>query len=100
MKSNELKKIEVLIYPDGRMDTENAAIYLGESLKTLAMKRSQGTGPKFIKSGRIFYYQDDLDDYLMAGGKCMSTAQQRQAKNNVVGIDYLAKDNRRLDEGF
>ena len=32
--------------PDGRMDVKNAALYLGLSHKTLAMKRCDGTGPK------------------------------------------------------
>lgn len=81
----QMKTIEVLVYPDGRMDAENAAIYLGESLKTLAMKRSNGTGPKFIKSGKIFYYQEDLDEYLLSKGKYESTAQQ-QLKNNIVDL--------------
>jgi len=29
------------------MDTKNAALYLGLSIKTLAMKRCDGTGPPF-----------------------------------------------------
>lgn len=64
----------VAIYPDGRMDTKNAATYLGLSVKTLAMKRSNGTGPKFIKQGRIFYYKEDLDEWLNACPKVTSTA--------------------------
>lgn len=69
------KAIEFQIFPDGRVDTDNAAIYLGLSLKTLAMKRCQGTGPKFVKRGRIFYFKDDLDIWLMENGKFQSTAQ-------------------------
>lgn len=67
----------ISIFPDGRMDAKNAATYLGLAVKTLAMMRSSGTSPKFIKRGRIFYFQNDLDEWLLAGGKCTSTAQQR-----------------------
>ena len=47
---------EVSIFPDGRVDVNNAAAYVGLSVKTLAMKRSKGVGPKFIKRGRVFYW--------------------------------------------
>jgi hypothetical protein len=66
--------VEVTILPDGRMDVKNAAMYLGLSVKTLAMMRCNGTGPKFVKRGRVFYYRDDLDQWLLAG-KATSTAQ-------------------------
>ncbi len=65
---------DVVILPDGRMDTKNAAKYSGFSEKTLAMKRCNGTGPKFIKLGRIFYRKDDLDDWIQKG-EAISTAQ-------------------------
>lgn len=68
------RSVEVRMYPDGRMDTTNAAAYTGLSQKTLAMKRSNGTGPKFVKRGRIFYYKRDLDEWLEAG-LAKSTAQ-------------------------
>lgn len=71
MKNDNIK---VASYPDGRMDTKNAAAYLGLSVKTLAMKRSNGTGPKFIKQGRIFYYKEDLDEWINACPKVTSTA--------------------------
>ncbi len=64
-----------MVYPDGRLDTANAALYLGLKEKTLAMMRGYGTGPKFIKRGRIFYYKDDLDAWLNAKGRLTSTAQ-------------------------
>jgi len=66
--------IEVL--PDGRMDVENAAVYIGLSKKTLAMYRWRGIGPKFIKRGRIFYYREDLDEWLRAA-RVNSTAEER-----------------------
>ena len=56
------RNIEVLL--DGRMTTGRR--YVGLSIKTLAMKRCDGTGPKFVKRGRIFYYREDLDKWLRA----------------------------------
>ena len=66
---------KIALLPDGRMNTQNAAQYLGLSKKTLAMMRCQGTGPQFIKRGRVFYYKDDLDSWLNEGGRVISTAQ-------------------------
>ena len=60
--------INIKVYPDGRVDTSNAATYLGLSPKTLAMFRSNGKGPQFIKRGRVFYYLKDLDEWLNADG--------------------------------
>ena len=62
-----LTKREVVILPDGRMDAKNAAAYLGLSVKTLAMQRCAGTGPTFVKRGRIFYFQQDMDEWLRNG---------------------------------
>ena len=59
--------VEVTLLPDGRLDAKNAAAYLGLSVKTLAMKRCAGKGPKFVKRGRIFYFQKDLDSWLREG---------------------------------
>ncbi|MSR09706.1 MAG: DNA-binding protein [Gammaproteobacteria bacterium] len=56
---------EVYVLPDGRMDAKNAAIYLGLSPKTLAMKRCSGMGPRFIKRGRVFYFREELDRWLL-----------------------------------
>jgi hypothetical protein len=71
----------LVILPDGRMNRRSAAIYLGLSEKTLAMHASRGTGPKFVKRGRVFYYREDLDDWLNAGGRLTSTSQARQTGN-------------------
>lgn len=71
MKMNEK---DIVVLPDGRMDAKNAALYLGLSDKTLAMKRCNGTGPRFLKRGRIFYYKADLDTWLQQG-QAISTAQ-------------------------
>jgi Helix-turn-helix domain len=72
--------VKVMEYPDGRMDAQNAAAYVGKTVKTMAMYRCAGTGPKFIKSGgKIFYYREDLDAWLREGGRVSSTAQARMA---------------------
>lgn len=63
--------------PDGRMTTKDAARYLGLAAKTLAMWRTAGKGPRFVKRGRVFYYRADCDDWLQ-GGRVTSTAQARQ----------------------
>ncbi len=78
-------RAEIQIFPDGRLDTRNAAKYIGLSEKTMAMQRSAGTGPNFIKRGRVFYYKEDLDAWLLGSGRVKSTAQarfnQRQSKS-------------------
>ena len=68
------------MYPDGRMDTRNASKYVGLSVKTLAMHRCKGTGATFTKKGRIYYFKDDLDDWI-ASGVALTTAQCQQRKN-------------------
>jgi predicted DNA-binding transcriptional regulator AlpA len=65
---------EITTFPDGRMDARNAAAYLGLSVRTLDNKRSNGTGPKFVKRGRVFYYREDLDEWLKAG-RMLSTTE-------------------------
>ncbi len=72
--------LKIVLLPDGRMDTKNAALYLGLSEKTLAMMRCQGNGPAYIKPGRVFYYKEDLDRWLNKGGRLRSTAQSPQTK--------------------
>ena len=75
--SNTVESIGIITFPDGRLDVPNAAAYLGLSAKTLAMRRCDGTGPKYIKRGRIFYFKDDLDAWIMENGKLSSTAQRQ-----------------------
>jgi predicted DNA-binding transcriptional regulator AlpA len=74
---NAIKSQEVFVYPDGRMDRKNAARYLGLSVKTLAMHASRGTGPKYVKLGRVFYFRHELDTWIKAG-EARSTAQATQ----------------------
>lgn len=77
MTSLTLQPINIKTFPDGRMDVRNTALYLGLSEKTLAMMRCEGTGPRFIKRGRIFYYKEDCDQWLNEGGRVLSTGQAR-----------------------
>ena len=78
MNRSNLTPIEVVTYPDGRMDAKNTATYTGLSAKTLAMMRCSGTGPKFVKRGRIFYFKTDVDDWMNAQGRLTSTAQAKR----------------------
>jgi len=71
----EIESAKVIVLPDGRMNSTNASRYLGLADKTLAMMRCDGSGPKFIKRGRIFYYKSDLDEWINEGGRVSSTAQ-------------------------
>ena len=44
------------------LSPQQAAYYLGLSVRTLQMHRTEGTGPKFRRHGRrIRYHIDDLD---------------------------------------
>jgi hypothetical protein len=70
-----VESIPILMYPDGRLDAKNASKYLGLKEKTLAMMRWKGIGPRFIKRGRIFYFKDDLDNWLNADDRLTSAAQ-------------------------
>ncbi len=73
--NSSVRTATVFLFPDGRMDAKNAATYLGLAPKTLAMWRSQGKGPSYTKRGRIFYFKNDLDEWLNAG-RSRSTAQR------------------------
>lgn len=75
----------IVIYPDGRLDTRNAALYIGYSVKTLAMKRCEGSGPKFVKLGYVYYYREDLDAWIAEQGRQTSTAQGgSKRKLNII----------------
>ena len=77
----QLTGVTVRLYPDGRMDAESAATYVGLRAKTLANLRCRGLGPRFVKRGRIFYFKRDLDEWLEAG-RAQSTAQARLRKQS------------------
>ena len=80
----EIQRLKVVIFPDGRLDTDNSARFLGLSSKTLAMMRSAGTGPKFIKRGRVFYFLEDLQAWMAEQPRVNSTAQARLTRSNCV----------------
>jgi hypothetical protein len=52
---------------------------LGLSVRTLENKRWNGTGPAYIKRGRVFYYREDLDAWLRAGR--VASAAEAKAEN-------------------
>lgn len=55
----------VRIFPDGRLTAPDAAAYCGLSYKTMALQRSAGVGPPFVKLGKaVFYRKDDLDAWM------------------------------------
>ena len=59
------ERVRVRVLPDGRMSREDAARYLGNQPKTLAMWQMQGKGPRPVKvGGRVFYYRADLDEFI------------------------------------
>ncbi len=55
--------------PDGRMDTAATARYLGKKEKTLAQWRWRGVGPPYVKLGRIYYFQKDVDEWIESNRK-------------------------------
>lgn len=60
-----VEHVRVQVLPDGRMTPKNAALYLGNEEGTLSNWRYLGQGPKWRRvGGRIFYYQDDLEQYI------------------------------------
>lgn len=75
LTTNLLQSRTIEMFPDGRLDGKNTALYLGLSEKTLAVLRVQGRGPRFIKRGRVFYFKEDLDAWLNEGGRLTTTAQ-------------------------
>ena len=81
-----LRAVDVTILPDGRMDRKNAALYLGLSVKTLAMHAVKGTGPKFIKRGRVFYFQSELDGWLREGSPHRAAKETRRTRREVTEV--------------
>ncbi len=67
-----------LLLADGRMTPRNAALYLGLAVKTLAIHRWKGTGPAYVKAGRVFYFRTDLDAWLHAARRT-NTGHQHNA---------------------
>lgn len=58
-------QIVVRVSPDGRVNRNDAAAYLGRKPKTLAMWALERRGPKIVKvGGRCFYQLDDLRRFV------------------------------------
>ncbi len=62
---SEVERVRVRVLPNGDMDSNNAAKYVGRAPKTLAMWRMQGIGPEWTKNGgRVFYNKEALDAFM------------------------------------
>ena len=65
IETAELEPVRVRVLPNGNMDSNNAAKYVGRAPKTLAMWRMQGIGPEWTKNGgRVFYNKEALDAFM------------------------------------
>jgi hypothetical protein len=64
-----IERVAIRILPDGSLDRENAAKYLGRAPKTLAGWKARGTGPRCTRdgSGRCWYQLSDLAAFKAAG---------------------------------
>ncbi len=65
----EIEPVRVRVLPNGNMDSNNAAKYVGRAPKTLAQWRMQGIGPEWTKcGGRVFYNKEALDAFMRGKG--------------------------------
>ena len=79
----EAPPLKLFIFPDGRMDRKNAALYVGCAAKTLADWATKGTGPEYrLVGGRVFYFKDALDRWI--AGQVSSPSSARQRPSAVV----------------
>jgi predicted DNA-binding transcriptional regulator AlpA len=52
---------------NGRKELDDVAHRLGTSIRTLERKRADGTGPRFVRVGRLVRYTDpDVDAWITA----------------------------------
>jgi hypothetical protein len=58
----------IVMTPDQRMDTENAARYVGRSVDTMKAWRYRKIGPPYVVMGKrsIWYFKKDLDAFISA----------------------------------
>ena len=62
-----IDQVRVRVLPDGRVNRNDAAAYLGRKSKTLAMWAMEGKGPAPRRvGGRIFYMLADLVSFVGA----------------------------------
>jgi hypothetical protein len=60
-----IERPRVRVLPDGRLDRQAAATYLGVTPKTLAMWHLQRKGPaSILVGGRRFYFLQVLDAFV------------------------------------
>jgi len=52
---------------------------MGIAEKTLAMMRTLGTGPVYIKRGKIFYFLEDINEWFQQDGKHTKTSESGPA---------------------
>ena len=65
IETAEIEPVRVRVLPNGNMDSNNAAKYVGRAPKTLAMWRMQAIGPEWTKNGgRVFYNKEALDGFM------------------------------------
>ncbi len=65
IETAEIEPVRVRVLPNGNMDSNNAAKYVGRAPKTLAMWRMQRVGPEWTKNGgRVFYNKEALDAFM------------------------------------
>ncbi len=65
IETAEIEPVRVRVLPNGNMDSNNAAKYVGRAPKTLAMWRMQGIGPEWTKNGgRVLYNKEALDAFM------------------------------------
>jgi hypothetical protein len=59
--------VKINVLPDGRVDRNNAAKYLGKSPQTLAIWGVMGKGPSpHSVGGRGYYYLSEVEAYVAA----------------------------------
>ena len=60
-----IDRVRVCVTPDGRVNRQDAAAYLGHKPKTLSAWAVRNYGPRAIRvGGRAFYYLADLDRFI------------------------------------
>jgi hypothetical protein len=79
-----LTRVQCEVLPDGRMHDKEAAKYIGRKPQTLANWRARNYGPRWIRvGGRIFYYLDDVDEFIR-GGETASSPEMEEPRASAV----------------
>lgn len=64
-----IETTSIKMLPDGRMTLSEAAKYIGIEPPTLRALKNKGKGPAYIKIGKVYYFKDDIDSWLLKDGK-------------------------------